>query len=109
MDTGLEGVMNKLLPAALLAAVSTMALAENVYYCTDAKSVGITWDKKNPQGGRDTTFNNNRYVMKIISKTKREVTHSTGDTKGTTHFLTCRVPWSDDPSLLTCTNDMFET
>ena len=82
------------------------ALAEEVYYCTDAKAAGIGWDKKNPHGdGRVMTFEGSRYVMKVISKTRRAMTRTTGDTKGSTDYLTCRVPWQAVvPTLLTCTD-----
>jgi hypothetical protein len=73
------------------------------YRCTDAKTVGIGWDKKKPQGnGRIRAFRGKRYIMKFISETKREVTAIVGDTAGLPVHLTCRAPWKHLPTLLMC-------
>ena len=98
--------MRKWLLVVALVAMPGAALAEEVYYCTDAKSAGIAWDEKNPHGGgRVTAFKKKRYVMKIISKTRRVMTPTIGDTKGITDYLTCRVRWQATvPTLLTCTD-----
>ena len=76
-----------------------------VYYCTDAKSGGVNWGKKNPQGdGRVTSFVELHYILKVISKTQRNVTLTTGLNKGTTSHLSCRARWPRVPTLLTCTD-----
>ena len=92
------------LAMSLALAASGEALAENVYYCTDAESAGIQWDKKSPDGDSALSpFNGQRYVMKVISKKRRDVTITTGDLKGHTNHLTCRVAWRHKPKWFTCT------
>jgi len=85
--------MRGLLLAGVLVAASSAALAQDVYYyCTDAKAAGIKWDEKNPDGdGRVTDFLENRFTMKVISKMQRDITPTTGDTKGITAHYTCRT------------------
>ena len=97
---------NWLLVVALVA-MPVAALAEEVYYCTDAKAAGIKWDKQNPDG-RVGTFEEDRYVMKIVSKTRRRMTRTTGDTKGSTHHLTCHEVLGQPP-LLSCTGEILKT
>ena len=41
--------------------------------------------------------------MKVISKKRRDVTITTGDLKGHTNHLTCRVAWRHQPTWFTCT------
>jgi hypothetical protein len=73
-----------------------------VYYCTDAKGAGLAWDK-NPQGdGRVVRFDPDRYIMKVISKERRDVTRTVGDSKGRTSPLTCNSPWPGYSTVLSC-------
>ena len=92
------------LAMSLALAASGEALAENVYYCTDAESAGIVWDKKSSDGDSALSpFNGQGYVMKVISKKRRNVTITTGELKGHTKHLTCRVAWRHEPTWFTCT------
>ena len=90
---------------AVLVGVFTSAptLAEEVYYCTDAKVAGIAWDEKDPQGdGRVTSFTADRHTMKVVSKTRRRMIRTTGDTAGRTLELSCSTFLSFGPPLVLC-------
>ncbi len=99
--------MRKLLLAAVLVTMPGAALAQEVYHCTDSKTAGIVWDERNPQGdGRVKSFDEDRFVLKVISETRRDITPTTGEPENrTVQHLTCRKPWPDTiPAFLTCTD-----
>jgi len=95
--------MRAVLLVAALVALTRPALAEErVLYCAETASAGFIWDEGKTEG-RLTGFTASRYVVKVLSETKRTVTKTTGDTAGHTVTYTCRKAYpSTDPEFIVC-------
>ncbi len=100
--------MRKWLLAAVLATMPGTALAEDIYLCADTKTAGIVWDENYPQGdGRVTSFDEDRFVLKVISEARRDITPTTGEPENQIdQHLTCRSPWPETiPAFLACMDE----
>ena len=95
--------MRTVLLAAALVALAGSALAEErVLYCTETGSAGFVWLEGQTEGQR-AEFGLARYVVKVLSETKRTVRLNTVDIAENTKTLTCRKPFDFSvPDLLTC-------
>ena len=70
---------------------SAAASAEEVLYCMEKDSTGFYWNKRATEGER-TGFKLSRYIVNIISETKRTITPTAGDEKGSSRGYSCRRP-----------------
>jgi hypothetical protein len=66
---------------------ASLAMAEEVLYCTDTDATGFRWD----HAGKATSvrFNPARYTVKVISGTERSIAEMTGDGAGEALTYTC--------------------
>ena len=77
--------------AATIVMFSAAASAEEVLYCMEKDSTGFYWNKRAIEGER-TGFKLSRYIVNIVSETKRTITPTTGDEKGSSRGYSCRRP-----------------
>ena len=84
--------MSRLAAVLIAVMIAGPAWGEEVLFCTETDSTGFVWDKGSSEG-RPTAFREKRYIVKIISESKREITPTVGDTKGMTSHFTCRRPY----------------
>ncbi len=86
-----EGEMIRVILIAML--ISVPAWGEEVLYCTETDANGFYWDKGATEGKR-TGFKPGRFIVKIISGTKRTIMQTTGGPNLSMSY-TCSRPWSD--------------
>ena len=93
--------------AAILISVmlAAPAWAEEVLYCAETDSNGFYWEEGSSEGKR-TGFKPKRYIVNIISESRRNISPMTGDTKGSTSSYTCRRNDPDIPRQVVC-NPIF--
>jgi hypothetical protein len=77
------------LSAVALCFATSLVLADEVFYCTDTAMVGFFFDRTTGKG-EIATFTPSRYIMKIISDTKRDIVKD--DTGGVSFSYTCHPP-----------------
>ena len=67
---------------------ASLAMADEVLYCTDTAGVGFVWD----EAGRAVAkpFTEDRFTVKVISDTQRVIARMVGDTAGTSNIYMCR-------------------
>ena len=80
--------------AAVTVMLSAPAWAEEVLYYSDTDAIGFSWDKGLSKGQR-TTFDKERFVVKVISPTEREITATVGARKGWKRLYSCKRPLAD--------------
>ena len=89
--------------AAILISVmlAAPAWAEEVLYCAETDSNGFYWEEGSSEGKR-TGFKPKRYIVNIISESRRNISPMIGDTKGSTSRYTCRRYDPDIPRQVVC-------
>ena len=77
--------------AAAIGMFSATAWGEEVLYCTEKDSTGFYWIKGATEG-EWTGFKPSCNIVNIISETKRAITPTTGDVKGSSRGYSCHRP-----------------
>jgi hypothetical protein len=92
-DEGAMMILRTAIVGAMVLCNPSLAMAEEVLYCTDAAGVGFKWDDE----GKVTSgrFKEDRFTVKVISDTERAIAMMTGDTAGASNTYTCRYTGED--------------
>ncbi len=77
--------------AAVIVMLSATAWGEEVLLCTVTENTGFEWDEGAIKA-RWALFKKDRFIVKIISESKRTITRTTGDPKEGSRSYTCRRP-----------------
>jgi len=93
-----------LLAAALAALAGPTSAEERVLYCIDTSITGFVWQEGQTEG-QYTNFKPDRYVVKVLSETKRTITKVTGPT--ITWTITCREVGAYETKLFACNSDFY--
>ena len=96
-----ECAMRKLIMvlAALACVAAGPALGDEVFNCADTAAQGFVWENGK---SRPTTFKLARYIVRVISETRREVTQLAGNEE--IDVLTCFKPFPFVASFYSCRN-----
>ncbi len=91
--------------AAVIVMLSAPAWGEEVLHCTETDNNGFTW-KKGSSEGKPTSFKSRRFIVKIISDTKRTI-HLFGSPKLPSAGVwirnyKCRRPYGPSSSAILC-------
>src|SRR6516225_4454760 len=92
-DWGQMMILRTAMLGAMVLCSASLAMADEVLYCTDTDGIGFKWD--NTGKVSSGKFNQDRFTVKVISDTQRVIARMVGDTAGTSSLYTCaRTPLS---------------
>jgi hypothetical protein len=82
-------VLRTAMLGAMVLCTASLAMADEVLYCTDTHATGFRWDQAG--NANSARFNEERYTMKVISDTERVISDMSGSTAGRSHSFTCHA------------------